>query len=70
MATETLKIEISWPDTLKVPAGATVNAQLWLGTAIADYRMIIYSFLIILMMLLRPQGLFGGMKLRGKSAIT
>lgn len=40
MATETLKIEISWPDTLKVPAGATVNAQLWLGTAIADYRMI------------------------------
>ena len=40
MATETLKIEISWPDTLKVPAGATVNAQLWVGTAIADYRMI------------------------------
>ncbi|MFJ4456990.1 hypothetical protein ACIP1G_24320 [Pseudomonas sp. NPDC089392] len=40
MATETLKIEISWPDTLEVPAGATVNAQLWVGTEIADYRMI------------------------------
>ncbi|MGY4526026.1 hypothetical protein [Pseudomonas sp. UBA4617] len=40
MTTETLKIEISWPDTLKVPAGATVNAQLWVGTANADYCMI------------------------------
>jgi branched-chain amino acid transport system permease protein len=38
--------------------------------AFSEYRMIIYSLLIILMMLLRPQGLFGGMKLRGKSANT
>jgi len=36
----------------------------------ADYRMIIYSQLIILMMMLRPQGLFGGFKLRGKPATT
>ena len=40
MATETLKIEISWPETLEVPAGATVNAQVWVGTELADYRMI------------------------------
>jgi branched-chain amino acid transport system permease protein len=32
---------------------------------IADYRMIIYSLLLVLMMLLRPQGLLGGRELWG-----
>ncbi|MBK4994326.1 hypothetical protein IAE39_002500 [Pseudomonas sp. S37] len=40
MATETLKIEISWPASIEVPEGATVNAQVWVGTETADYRMI------------------------------
>jgi ABC-type branched-subunit amino acid transport system permease subunit len=31
--------------------------------------MIIYSLVIILMMMLRPQGLFGGMRLRRKSKL-
>ena len=40
MTTETLNIEISWPETLDVPAGATVNAQIWVGTEAASYRLI------------------------------
>ncbi|WP_085675246.1 MULTISPECIES: hypothetical protein [unclassified Pseudomonas] len=40
MSSETLKIEISWPASMAVPAGATVNAQLWVGNASAGYSMI------------------------------
>ncbi|WP_434518610.1 hypothetical protein [Pseudomonas sp. NFX1] len=40
MTTETLNIEVSWPDTLDVPAGATVNAQIWVGNEVASYRLI------------------------------
>ncbi|MDH0303999.1 MULTISPECIES: hypothetical protein [unclassified Pseudomonas] len=40
MSSTTLKMEISWPASLAVPAGATVNAQLWVGSDTAFYRMI------------------------------
>ena len=40
MSTETLKIEVSWPESLDVPAGATVNVQLWVGNEISFYRML------------------------------
>lgn len=40
MTAETLNIEVSWPETLAVPAGATVNAQIWVGNELAGYRMI------------------------------
>jgi branched-chain amino acid transport system permease protein len=35
----------------------------------AEYRMILYSLLIIVMMMARPQGLFGGMKLRKRAVM-
>lgn len=40
MSNETLKIEISWPASITVPEGATINAQLWAGNANAGYSMI------------------------------
>jgi hypothetical protein len=40
MSNETLKIEISWPASMAVPEGATINAQLWAGNASAGYTMI------------------------------
>ncbi|MDH0648402.1 hypothetical protein N5D48_08460 [Pseudomonas sp. GD03858] len=40
MSNETLKMEISWPESLTVPAGTTINAQLWVGNETAPYRMI------------------------------
>jgi branched-chain amino acid transport system permease protein len=36
----------------------------------AEYRMILYSLLIIVLMMARPEGLFGGIKLRGPRAVT
>lgn len=36
---------------------------IWKGIKLADYRMIIYSLSLVLMMLLRPQGLLGGREL-------
>ncbi len=35
---------------------------------IADNRMILYSLLLIILMLTRPQGLFGGLRFPGKKA--
>ncbi|EKT4524456.1 hypothetical protein QEM13_003751 [Pseudomonas putida] len=40
MSTETLQIEISWPESMHVPAGATANVQLWVGNEISFYRML------------------------------
>ncbi|MBS3186628.1 MULTISPECIES: hypothetical protein [unclassified Pseudomonas] len=40
MSSETLRIEISWPASMTVPAGATINAQLWAGNASAGYSLI------------------------------
>lgn len=40
MSSETLKLEISWPASMAVPEGATINAQLWAGNASAGYNLI------------------------------
>ncbi|WP_449431486.1 hypothetical protein [Pseudomonas putida] len=40
MSIAIVKIEISWPADLQVPAGSTANVQMWVGNESASYRMI------------------------------
>ncbi|MCE5985890.1 hypothetical protein SE916_18460 [Pseudomonas sp. 5FOS] len=40
MTTETLKIEVSWPETQEIPDGSTIELQLWAGDENASYSMI------------------------------
>jgi hypothetical protein len=45
---------------------------LWAGINLAEYRMVIYALVLILMMILRPQGLMGvgevwDLRLRGRT---
>ncbi|MCI0912952.1 MULTISPECIES: hypothetical protein [Pseudomonas] len=40
MSKETLTIEVSWPASLAVPEGSTIDLQLWAGNEQAGYSMI------------------------------
>ena len=58
-----------WRSTILLVAGicAAWEVVRWLARRnrvdLADFRMIIYSLLLVVMMLLRPQGLLGGREL-------